>query len=73
VRPAALALLLLGMASCCPQPRAASYFKAHPREANTVLAGCVAGTRRGGECDTAQAGLEQIESDKRLALYKSGF
>lgn len=73
MRRAAILALLAPMAACSPQPRAVSYFKAHPEEAGKVLVDCVAGTHRGPECDNAKAAEAQIRSDVRLSLYKKSF
>jgi hypothetical protein len=73
MRRAAILMLLLALAGCNPPPRAASYFKAHPEDAAKVLADCAAGARRGAECDNAKSAEAQIESDKRLSLYKKSF
>jgi hypothetical protein len=73
MRRAAILLALAALAACSPAPRAASYFKAHPDETTQVLADCTAGTHRGAECDNAKAAQAQIDSDKRLNLYKQSF
>jgi hypothetical protein len=70
---AAILVALAVLAGCSPAPRAASYFKAHPDEASQVLADCTAGTHRGVECENARTAEAQIESDKRLNLYKKSF
>lgn len=70
---AALIVALLCLAACQPAPRAASYFKAHPEEANSEVADCAVGTHRGAECDNAKAAQDQIRSDARLSLYRKGF
>ena len=67
--PTALAVL----AACSPSPRGAGYFKADPDEASQVLADCTAGTHRGAECENARTAEAQIESDRRLNLYKKSF
>ena len=64
---------LAALAGCSPAPRAASYFKAHPDEAGQVVADCATGTHRGAECENARTAEAQIESDKRLNLYKKSF
>lgn len=61
------------LAACSPQPRAASYFKAHPDEIPKVLADCTAGTHRGPECENAQAAKAQVDAEARMALYKKSF
>jgi hypothetical protein len=73
MRRAAVLLTLCALAACSPAPRAASYFKAHPEETGKLLVDCTAGTHRGAECDNAKAAEAQIESDKRLNLYKHSF
>jgi hypothetical protein len=64
---------LVVLAGCSPSPRAASYFKAHPGEAGQVVADCATGTHRGAECENARTAEAQIESDRRLNLYKKSF
>jgi hypothetical protein len=73
MKRAAILFTVLAIAACSPQPRAASYFKAHPDEAAKVVAECAAGTHRGAECDNAQAAKAQIDSDARMAEYKKHF
>jgi hypothetical protein len=74
MRRAAILLALVALASCSPAgPRAASYFKAHSDEISKVLADCAAGANRSAECDNARTAKAQIDSDKRLSLYKKGF
>jgi hypothetical protein len=38
-----------------------------------VVTACKEGTHRGGECESARAGLAAIEADKRLKLFKKSF
>jgi len=38
-----------------------------------VLIDCAAGTHRGAECGNAKTAEAQIESDKRLSLYRQAF
>ena len=73
MKDAAILVALAVLAGCSPAPRAASYFKAHPDEASQVLADCTAGSHRGAECENAKTAEAQIESDKRLNLYKKSF
>lgn len=73
MRRAAIAALVLGLAGCNPPPRAASYFKAHPEEAQQVVADCATGAHRGPECENAKAAEAQIQSDARLKLYRKTF
>jgi hypothetical protein len=73
VRRAAILALPAALAACSPQPRAASYFQAHPEEAGKVLVDCTAGAHRGAECANAQAAADQIRADARLTLYKKSF
>lgn len=73
MRRAAILLAFGLLAACSEPPRAVSYFKAHPEETGKVLVDCTAGTHRGAECDNAKAAQAQIESDKRLTLYKQSF
>jgi hypothetical protein len=73
MKAVAIGLMLLVLTACNPQPRAASYFKAHPEEAGKVVVDCAAGTHRGVECDNAKAAEAQIQSDARLQLYKKSF
>jgi hypothetical protein len=69
-----LAILPLALlVACQPEPRSAGYFQAHPEEARRVMQDCRAGAHRGGECDTAQAGLAAYQADKRLEVFKKSF
>lgn len=73
MRRAAILALPAALAACNPQPRAASYFRAHPEEAGEVIADCTAGAHRGAECANARAAADQIRGDARLSLYKKSF
>jgi hypothetical protein len=75
MRRAAIALFALGALVACSEPpaRSASYFKEHPEETGKVLIDCTAGTHRGAECDNAKAAEAEVNSDKRLSLYKKSF
>ena len=64
---------LRALAACSPQPRAPSYFKAHPTEISKILAGCAAGGHRGAECVNAPDAAAQIRSDQRIKDYKQSF
>ena len=61
------------LAGCTGEPRSASYFEAHPAEAQRVAAGCKAGAWRGRECDTALAGLAAAADAARLEMYRKTF
>lgn len=63
----------LCLSGCQAKPRSASYFEAHPEDAQRVVMACKDGTHRGGECENARAGLAAIEADKRLKLFKRSF
>lgn len=65
--------ILLGAAACSPQPRSASYFAGHAAEAANVVKACAAGIQRGGECDTAKAGLAATQRDARMSDYRKAF
>lgn len=65
--------LAAALAACSPQPRAVSYFKAHPDDAAKVEADCATGAHRGAECDNAREAQAQIRSDDRMAAYKKAF
>ena len=73
MRRAVLILALLPLAACNPPARSASFFRAHSEETGKVLVDCAAGTHRGTECDNAKMAEAQIESDKRLNLYRQAF
>jgi len=73
MRRKVLILALLPLAACNPPARSASFFKAHPEETGKVLIDCAAGTHRGAECGNAKTAEAQIESDKRLSLYRQAF
>jgi hypothetical protein len=73
MRRAAIWLAPLALSACNPPPRAVSYFKAHPDEANQVVADCAVGAHLGRECENAQMAEAQIRSDARLQLYRKSF
>jgi len=64
---------VIALAGCQAEPRAASYFEAHPKEAFKVVEACRSGAHRGGECEAAQTGLAAIEANRRLELFKKSF
>jgi hypothetical protein len=66
-------LTLALVAGCQAEPRAASYFEAHPEAARQVVDACQAGRHRGRECETAQAGLAAQQANRRLQLFKKSF
>jgi hypothetical protein len=66
-----LASLLL--CACQPQPRAPTYFEAHPREAAAMLRSCASGARRGVECVNAKAAMAAIGRKRRMESYRRGF
>lgn len=71
-----LALLIVSaatLAACSPEPRAASYFKAHPDEIPQVIADCKTGAHRGAECDNALTAKAQVDAEARMAIYKKSF
>jgi hypothetical protein len=61
------------VAACDPQPRAVSYFEAHPDVADKVIAECASGARRGAECNNALDGKARNAIDARMAFYRKGF
>lgn len=61
------------LTACSPEPRAASYFQAHPDEAAEVVEACQAGSHRGSECEHAEAALAAIRRDARMRAYKKAF
>jgi hypothetical protein len=69
---ATMAALLLA-AGCSPGPRSASYFAAHPAEADRVLAACRRGAVRGPECANAVSGPVARENAARLETYRRSF
>jgi len=69
-RLASLAFVLCG---CQPEPRAASYFEAHPAEAARIVEACRTGAHGGRECEAAQAGLAALQANRRLELFKKSF
>ncbi len=68
-----IAVALLGLAACSPEPRSASYFEAHRDEAAKVAADCRAGAHRGEECVNAQAGVAATKREERMNAYRKGF
>jgi hypothetical protein len=73
MRPAAIPLILAGLAACHPAPRTVGYFKAHPDDSRRVLDQCLSGALDGIECDNARTAQAQIQSEARLNLYKHSF
>jgi hypothetical protein len=65
--------LTLALAACSQPPRSASYFAAHPNDAQVVLSECKAGHTRGEECVTALTGASAAADQARLKLYRRGF
>lgn len=68
-----LVALALVASACQAEPRAVSYFQAHPDEARRVVDACRRGAHRGDECDHAKAGLAAIQADKRMEFFKKSF
>jgi hypothetical protein len=66
-------LALTALAGCSAPPRSASYFEAHPADAQAVLAACKTGRARGEECQTALVGATATANKARLELYRKGF
>lgn len=50
-------------------PRASQSFAAHPDLARAIVAGCAAGTVRGGECENAQSALSSAEGRARTERF----
>lgn len=73
IRLGAGLLVLALLAGCSAAPRSASYFEAHPADAQAVLAACKSGQTRGEECQTALAGAAATANKARLELYRKGF
>lgn len=73
MRALVLALTVVGLAACSPEPRSASYFEAHQDEAAKVVADCQTGAHRGQECVNAQAGVAAAKRDARMDAYRKGF
>jgi uncharacterized lipoprotein YmbA len=70
-RAVIMAVLLL--AGCAPEPRSASYFKAHHQEAAKVAAACQVGRSQGAECLNAEAGVNDARLDAEMAKFRKGF
>ncbi|WP_269714868.1 EexN family lipoprotein [Caulobacter sp. NIBR2454] len=69
-----LALIVpLFLAACDREPRSASYFIAHPTEADRVMEACEAGKHRGPECENATASRVDRERRARMEFYRRGF
>jgi outer membrane lipoprotein-sorting protein len=73
IRALGVLLSLVFLAGCSAAPRSASYFEAHPADAQAVLADCKSGQVRGEECQTARAGATASANKARLELYRKGF
>lgn len=61
------------LAACTVEPRAPSYFAAHPDIAARVVEACRSGAQRGAECQNAEAALVSLKRDARMAGYKKAF
>jgi hypothetical protein len=72
-RAGGVVVALTVLAGCSAPPRSASYFEAHPDEAQAVMAACKTGQTRGEECQTALAGAAATANKARLELYWKGF
>lgn len=59
----------LGPSAVPAEPRAAQYFAAHPDEARQIVAGCQAGSVRGGECANAQQAVTEAEGRDRFKRF----
>lgn len=66
-------LCFAGLAACLPEPRSTSYFGAHPKDAETVVADCQTGAHRGQECSNAQAAVAAAKRNERMDAYHKGF
>lgn len=73
IRASGVLLSLTILAGCSAAPRSASYFEAHPADAQAVLAACKSGQTRSEECQTALAGATATANKARLELYRKGF
>ena len=51
------------------EPRATQYFEAHLDEAKAVVAGCTAGSVRGGECANAQNAVTEAEGSAQRRKF----
>ena len=68
-----LVCLSVIVTACSAEPRASSYFVAHPEEAAKVADACRTGLHRGPECQNAEAGILMLKRDARTAGYKKAF
>lgn len=51
------------------EPRAVAYFAAHLDEARQIVAGCQAGSVRGGECANAEQAVTEAEGKDRFRRF----
>lgn len=59
----------LSPAAVPAEPRATQYFAAHLDEARQVVAGCQAGSVRGGECANAEQAVTEAEGKDRFRRF----
>jgi len=59
----------LAPAAVPAEPRATQYFAAHLDEARQIVAGCQAGSVRGGECANAEQAVTEAEGKDRFRRF----
>ncbi|QIG78609.1 hypothetical protein [Stakelama tenebrarum] len=57
------------LAQAAAEPRSKSYFAAHLDEARQIVAGCQAGSVRGGECANAEQAVTEAEGKERFRRF----
>ncbi|WP_371129885.1 EexN family lipoprotein [Phenylobacterium sp.] len=70
---AIISALCVGLCACQQPARSATYFEAHPDEAERIAVACRAGAQRGDECLNAEAGLVEVKRQARMKMFRRGF
>ena len=65
--------LVMALTACSAEPRAVTYFEAHPEEAARVMSACETGSHRGVECQNAEAAMVAARREARMKRYKKAF
>jgi len=58
-----------GVAAVSNEARGTQYFVSHIDEAREIVAGCGAGSVRGGECATAEEAIIKVEAQERRKRF----
>lgn len=66
---ATIAATGLAVATASNEARGTQYFVAHIDEARQVVAGCLDGSVRGGECATAEEAIMKVDAQERRRRF----